>query len=118
MTSSDLLAVPSIWFENAPLVISQALRLGLPVLASRTGGLPEMVDAGVTGDLVEPGDAAAWTAVIEKLLRDPAILARWRRGAELRRDAGGPDVYAPLMVDVFQRTAGLANQQRLAGAMA
>ena len=55
MRSSDLLVVPSTWFENAPLVISQAFRLGLPVLASDTGGLPEMVEAGVNGQLLPPG---------------------------------------------------------------
>lgn len=108
MANSDLLAVPSVWFENAPLVISQALRLGLPVLASRTGGLPEMVEAGVTGELVEPGDAAAWTAVFKRLLGEPEILARWKRGAWEARGAGGPDIYAPRMVDVFERMAALA----------
>jgi glycosyltransferase involved in cell wall biosynthesis len=108
MAASDLLVVPSVWFENAPLVISQALRLGLPVLASRVGGLPEMVDAGVSGDLVAPGDAAAWTARIETLLREPGIVARWRAGARDLQETGSPEVLGPRMVEVFQRTAGHA----------
>jgi glycosyltransferase involved in cell wall biosynthesis len=109
MAASDLLLVPSVWFENAPLVISQALRLGLPVLASRVGGLPEMVEAGVSGDLVAPGDAASWTAMIESVLRDPGIVARWRKGAQDSRDAGSPEVLGPRMVEVFQRTADQAS---------
>jgi glycosyltransferase involved in cell wall biosynthesis len=109
VVASDLLVVPSVWFENAPLVVSQALRLGLPVLASRTGGLPEMIEPGVSGDLLPPGDAAAWTGKIEMLLREPGTIARWARGAQDLLECGSPEVLGPQMVDVFQRTAGQAS---------
>ena len=51
----DLLVVPSIWFENAPLVIHEALATGTPLLVSRIGGMAELVDEGRTGFLFEVG---------------------------------------------------------------
>ncbi len=113
MAASDLLVVPSVWFENAPLVTSQALRLGLPVLASRIGGLPEMIEAGVVGDLVAPGDAAAWTETLKMLRQERGIVARWRKLAQDSRRTGSPDVLGPQMVEVFQRTAGQAGRHPL-----
>jgi glycosyltransferase involved in cell wall biosynthesis len=55
----DVLAVPSLWWENSPLTVLEALAAGLPVIASATGGVPELVEDGGTGLLVPPGDAGA-----------------------------------------------------------
>jgi hypothetical protein len=77
-----------------------------------------MVEAGVNGELAEPGDATAWTAIFQRLLGDPEILARWKRGAQKAREAGGPDVYAPRMVDVFERMAALTQTPQPARATA
>jgi len=46
--------VPSEWYENYPLVVMEAMAAGKPVIASRIGGLPEMVEEGITGFLFEP----------------------------------------------------------------
>ena len=53
---STLLVVPSIWEENSPLVIREAFAAGVPVVASRIGGIPETVGDGVSGLLFEPGE--------------------------------------------------------------
>lgn len=82
MAAADLLLTPSLWFENAPLVVSQALQMGLPVFASRIGGLPELVIDRVTGRLLVSGDAADWRAAMMEVLRHPEQLASWRKGAE------------------------------------
>jgi glycosyltransferase involved in cell wall biosynthesis len=55
----DLVVVPSIWWENSPLTVLEALAAGVPVVASRIGGLPELIDDGVTGVLVAPRDVGA-----------------------------------------------------------
>lgn len=85
MADSDLLCVPSIWPENSPGVIVHALSQGLPVLGSRIGGIPELVDAGVTGDLVTPGDIEAWRHAVVQILQTPGRLAAWREQAQGRR---------------------------------
>lgn len=60
------LAIPSVWYENAPLVVLEAMAEGLPILASRIGGLPELVEHGVNGFLVEPQDVHAWTEALKQ----------------------------------------------------
>ena len=49
--------VPSEWYENAPISILEAFALGKPVVGSRIGGIPEMIEEGVNGYLLEPGNA-------------------------------------------------------------
>ena len=55
----DVLAVPSLANEGTPLVVLEALASGVPVVASRTGGIPQQLRDGLDGTLVEPGDARA-----------------------------------------------------------
>ena len=55
--------------EGAPVAILEAQLVGLPVLASRTGGIGERITDGVDGVLVEPGDSRAWTSAIERAFR-------------------------------------------------
>jgi glycosyltransferase involved in cell wall biosynthesis len=62
--AADVLVVPSRW-EGFGLVALEAMRCGCAVVASRTGGLPEVIDDGVTGLLFEPGDADQLAALLE-----------------------------------------------------
>lgn len=57
MQRASWLVVPSIWYENFPRTIVEAYACGLPVIASRLGALPELVEDGRTGLLFEPGSA-------------------------------------------------------------
>lgn len=54
----DLLVLPSLWWENSPLSVLEGLAAGLPVVASRIGGVPELLPEGA-GLLVPPGDRGA-----------------------------------------------------------
>jgi len=65
----DLLVVPSTWWENSPLTVLEALAAGVPVVGSRTGGLPELIEDGRTGLLVTPGDAAALRTALEDVVQ-------------------------------------------------
>jgi glycosyltransferase involved in cell wall biosynthesis len=71
----DLLAVPSLWPENSPLVIHEAFMAGVPVVAARTGGIPELVCDGVNGVLYEPSSPTALAAALRALLDQPARIA-------------------------------------------
>lgn len=59
--------------EGLPLVIPEAMATGLPVIATRIGGIPTVIDEGETGFLVPVGDEAALRDRLERLLRDPAL---------------------------------------------
>ena len=76
--SIDVLVVPSTWHENAPFVVLEARAAGLPVLASRFGGLVEVVRDGVDGELFAPGDGNALAACLQRLVDEPDRLARYR----------------------------------------
>ncbi len=58
--------------DNLPTVIMEAMAAGLPVISTQLAGVPEMVEADVTGELVSPNDPSAVAAAIEHLLDDPA----------------------------------------------
>ncbi len=58
--------------ENAPIIIAEALACGLPVVATRVGGIAEMLDDGRLGFLYDPGDVSQLTSHLETLLRHPA----------------------------------------------
>lgn len=72
----DVLAVTSIWPENSPLVIREAFLAGVPVVASRIGGIPETVEDNVNGLLFEPGSAVDLRRVLSRLLDEPELLPR------------------------------------------
>jgi glycosyltransferase involved in cell wall biosynthesis len=83
----DVVAVPSLErsFESQSLAATEAMFAGVPVVASRVGGLPEVVVDGETGMLVEPGDPVALAGAIERLLGDRQL--RERMGAQARSRA-------------------------------
>ncbi|MFP5246775.1 MAG: glycosyltransferase [Thermoanaerobaculia bacterium] len=70
LAGCDALVHPSL-DDAFPTVLLEAMAAGLPVIASRVGGIPEIVTDGVTGRLVPPNDAPALAQAIGELLRDP-----------------------------------------------
>jgi GT2 family glycosyltransferase/glycosyltransferase involved in cell wall biosynthesis len=76
----DVLVVPSIWLENAPLTISEAFLAGVPVVCSDLGGMAEMVEDGVSGLRFQPGDVADLREKLLRLVREPGLLETLRRG--------------------------------------
>jgi GT2 family glycosyltransferase/glycosyltransferase involved in cell wall biosynthesis len=76
----DALVVPSIWEENSPLVIREAFASGVPVVASRIGGIPEVVADEVNGLLFEPGNVDDLARQLQRLAEEPELVARLRRG--------------------------------------
>jgi glycosyltransferase involved in cell wall biosynthesis len=77
----DVLAVPSLWHENTPLVIHSAQALRLPVIAADVGGISEVVADEENGLLFEKGNANQVASIIQRLCRKPEILGRLSAGA-------------------------------------
>ena len=76
MAAADLFVLPS-FFEGLPLVVLEAMAAGLPVVGTRVCGLAEAIVDGMTGRLVEAGDAVALAAAIAEALGEPSLAARW-----------------------------------------
>jgi glycosyltransferase involved in cell wall biosynthesis len=75
LQETDLLVLPS-FAEGVPVVLMEAMAARVPVVTSRIAGIPELVEDGVSGILVAPGDVEALARGISELLRDPGRRAR------------------------------------------
>jgi len=74
MQSVDVIIMPSVWWENSPLVIQEALRNGRPVICSDIGGMAEKVRDGIDGFHFHTGNAMALAALLKRLADDRQLL--------------------------------------------
>lgn len=76
----DALIVPSVWYENSPLVIHEAFQAGVPVICSNIGGMAELVTHGQDGLHFQAGDARDLRRVLDMCADQPALLEQLRQG--------------------------------------
>ncbi len=92
LLAADVVVMASVW-EAGPLVVTEAMELGRPVVATPVGFVPELIVDGETGRIVAPGDAGALAAALADLLLAPehaaAIGANGRRRVEAWLDRDG-----------------------------
>ena len=94
--AADASLLSSAW-ENFPHAVVEALAVGTPVIATRTGGVAEVLTDEANGLVVEPGDLKALTAAIERFFADEALAARLRQNAAPSVAEYAPDrVYSRL----------------------
>lgn len=107
--AADVVAVPTVRHEDGFVealgyVVHEALATGKPVVASRVGGLPEVVEDGETGYLVDERDPGALAEAILTLARDPDLRRRFGENARARALAAlSWDGVAQTWVDLYQR---------------
>jgi glycosyltransferase involved in cell wall biosynthesis len=100
---TDVLILPSIWPENQPVSITEAMACRTPVIATRLGGNPELVRDGNTGYLVEPRSPADLARAMSRFLDAPeSISALGERGF---RSIGGNTFsnQVKLIVDLYEQ---------------
>jgi glycosyltransferase involved in cell wall biosynthesis len=102
-STADCIVLPSLWPENAPVSIQEAFQFGPVVIASRIGGIPEMIRDGVNGLLVEPGDEAGIAAAIERLRQSPELAARLRASAAETARLYDMRFHVAHLVDAYHR---------------
>jgi glycosyltransferase involved in cell wall biosynthesis len=76
LARTDVVVVPSIWCENAPVTIQEAHLAGVPVIGSRIGGIPEFVHHEVNGLLFQPRNVEDLRAQMQRLLAEPHLRRR------------------------------------------
>ena len=97
--------------EGLPTVVSEAMALELPVVATEVGGVPELVTDRETGFLVPAGDVASFVARTLELLRDPALASRLGERARARvAETQGIQACADVHAAAFARAAALAGR--------
>jgi glycosyltransferase involved in cell wall biosynthesis len=83
LACSDLFILPS-WAEGLPNSVLEAMAAGLPVVATRVGGIPEVIDNGVSGLLVAPRDSHALAMAVLQILRNKGLAKQLGRSARER----------------------------------
>ena len=105
MRDMDWIVVPSIWWENSPVVIEEALIAGRPVICSNIGGMAEKVEDGVFGVHFEVGNAADLSAKFKQCCGNGEL---WRRLVAGRRRPAGPDAVAARHVEIYEAAIAAA----------
>ena len=99
---SRTLVFPGKWFEGFPNVITNAMASGKPVIASRLGAVPEIVDDERTGLLFPPGNVTELTACIRRLYDDPNECRRLgQAGREKAENEYSRDAVYGILMDIF-----------------
>ena len=87
MNEATFVVMPSRWEEAFGLVALEAALMERPVIATRVGGLPEIVVDGVTGILVEKENSEELASAISRLLKNPEEAIKMGRAARVRAEA-------------------------------
>lgn len=75
LSSLDVFVLPSVT-EGCPNILMEALAAGVPCVATSVGAMPELIDDGISGLLVPPGNASALAKAVERILSDDALAKR------------------------------------------
>lgn len=78
---ANVTVVPSICYENSPMVVYESFAHSTPVIGSNLGGIPELITEGYNGFLFEPGDKDELKGVLKRLVEDPSILKEFEKNA-------------------------------------
>ncbi len=88
MAEIDILVVPSLWYENAPLVIYEAFASNTPVIATALGGMAEAVTHEVNGLLFDRGNVPELANMLQRVVAEPGLVERLRSGIRPVRTIG------------------------------
>jgi glycogen(starch) synthase len=105
MAHADLLVLPSV-YEELGTVLLEAMQAGLPIVASKTGGIPDVIEDGVNGMLVPPGEPEALARAIDRLLADRDLGRRLSEEAQGRAKDYDWEVLAERVLRVYQGVTG------------
>jgi glycosyltransferase involved in cell wall biosynthesis len=103
LAASDIFVMPSLW-EGLPVALLEAMFAGKPVLASRCFGIPEVIEDGVHGLLVPPGDEILLANGLRRLLTEPELRSRL---AAAGRERVAEGFSAAVMVDRYEEAYGI-----------
>ncbi|HXD00376.1 MAG TPA: glycosyltransferase family 4 protein [Verrucomicrobiae bacterium] len=102
LKNATMLALPSLE-DNCPMVVLEAMAAGVPVLAAKVGGLPDLIEDGKSGVFVDPLDAASMRSGVEKILSDRGLVKNLAATAkEQAREKYHPLVIAKRHVEIYR----------------
>lgn len=85
IANMDAVIVPSLCYENSPTIIYESFAVGVPVIASRIGGIPELIVEGENGCEFEPGNEKSFLEALDHVMKQPEVC--WSKSAKIREMA-------------------------------
>ena len=102
LQQATALALPSLE-DNCPMVVLEAMAVGVPVLAAKVGGLPDLIEDGKTGYFCDPLDARSMAEGVARILQDnPAAMSLAREAREQALTRYSPEVIARRHVEIYR----------------
>lgn len=113
LDGASLFVAPSQWQDAFPSSVLEPMARGKPVIATAVGGIPEMIEPGVSGILVPPGDVDQMARAIAQILREPARGERIGREAQKQiRERFTPERQTEALVELLEARTGLLDAPR------
>lgn len=108
LREASALALPSLE-DNCPMVVLEAMAAGVPVVAAKVGGLPDLIEEGKTGFFCDPLDASSMSRAVEKMLQDRGVANELAACAkDQARMRFHPSIIAQHHVDIYREVLGNA----------
>ena len=101
---ANFCVVPSLWYENMPFSILESFAYGKPVIASRIGGIPEIINDGDNGTLFTPGNVNELSKKIKKLWKNSKLVERMgRKSRSLVKQRYNPENHYIKLISVYEK---------------
>lgn len=97
ITEAKVSVCPSEWYENCPFSVIESISYGTPVVGSRMGGIPELIEEGKTGELFDAGNANELMQAINKIIGDKEVLKQYTENCSKVRFETSESYYKKLL---------------------
>jgi glycosyltransferase involved in cell wall biosynthesis len=102
LDASDVFALPS-HAEGVPMAMLEAMAYGLPVITTRVGGIPDLIEDRTQGLMIEPGNVAAIRDAMQVLIEDESLRLRLGRDARARAQQCDVNQYSTHLTSIYRR---------------
>jgi glycosyltransferase involved in cell wall biosynthesis len=110
LRQATMLVLPSLE-DNCPMAVLEAMAAGVPVVAGRVGGLPDLIEDGKTGFFCDPLQALSMAAAVERVLTNPTAAAEVAHEARrCARERFHPEVIARRHLEIYREVLDCARQ--------
>ncbi len=112
VAGSKFTVVPSEWHDNSPLVIYESLSLGKPVIGSRMGGIPELIQEDIDGFVFERGDISGFVNMVNSLIHDQEKLVYMgKKAREKAENNFGFDAHYKKICELYELTRSVTSPE-------